>query len=93
MAAKTLGGYTGRDIELCRTTNEKVGNMTREILIEERIPFTTNCRKIPFFKRDKYKGASRVWVISTYPNCYSEARRALDLLDLRSRRRLKLSNF
>lgn len=91
--AKILGGYTGTDIELCRTTNERVQNMTRELLIEERIPFTANCKKIPFFRRDKYKGASRVWVISTNPNCYSRARQALDTLDLPFRSRLKLSNF
>lgn len=93
MAGIKLGKFEGNNIELCRTTNTRVGNRTAERLLEEQIPFTKNCRKIPFFRRDKYNGASEVWVISINPHRYGQARRALDTLDIGCRKNLVLSNY
>ena len=93
MQAKKLGNFTGNDIELCRTTNVSVSNRTAELLLEEQIPFTKNCRKIPFFRRDKYAGASKVYVISINPHRYGQARRLLDTMELPHRKRLVLSNY
>lgn len=93
MRAKKLGNFSGNDIELCRTTNVGVSNRTAQLLLEEQIPFTKNCRKIPFFRRDKYDGASKVYVISINPHRYGQARRAIDTLDLPHRKRLVLSNY
>ena len=90
---KELGNYMGNDVELCRTTSTRVSNRTAELLMEERIPFSKNCKKIPFFRRDKYNGASQVWVISINPHSYGQARRALDTLDVFYRRNMVLSNF
>lgn len=93
MQAKKLGGFTGNDIELCRTTNVSVSNRTAELLLEEQIPFTKNCRKIPFFWRDRYAGASRIYVISINPHRYGQARRLLDKMELPNRKSLVLSNY
>jgi dephospho-CoA kinase len=93
MQAKKLGNFSGNDIELCRTTNCIVSDRTAELLVEERIPFTRNCLKIPFFRRDKYDGASRVYVISINPHSYGQARRAIDTMDISQRKRLVLSNY
>lgn len=93
MQAKKLGNFTGNDIELCRTTNAGASNRTAQLLLEEQIPFTKNCRKIPFFRRDKYDGASQVYVISINPHRYGQARRALDTMDISHRQRLVLSNY
>lgn len=62
-------------------------------LLTERIPFTKNCHRIPFFKRDKYQGATKVYVITTNPDCYGKARRALDHMDSAYKTRLVVSNF
>ena len=43
---KKLGKYKDNDVELCRTTSAKVSNKTAELLMEERIPFSKNCKKI-----------------------------------------------
>ncbi len=93
MAGIKLGSFSGNNIELCRTTNTRVGNRTAELLLEEQIPFTKNCRKIPFFRRDRYNGARKVWVISINPHRYGQARRAIDTLDVVCRKNLVLSNF
>jgi hypothetical protein len=93
MSSIRLGGFEGNDIELCRTTNTRAGNRTAEVLLREQIPFHKNCRKIPFFRRDRYDGADKVWVISINPHRYGQARRALDSLDVTSRRKLVLSNY
>lgn len=92
-AVKKLGSYAGNDIELCRTTNSRAGDQTVQLLVEERIPFTKNKKRIPFFRRDKYKGASEVWVISINPNQYGRARRALDTLEYACKSSLILSNY
>ncbi|MBE5890937.1 MAG: hypothetical protein E7282_08215 [Lachnospiraceae bacterium] len=90
---KELSNFSGNNIELCRTTNERVGNRTVELLLDEQIPFTKNCKKIPFFQRDKYRGAQKVYIIETNPHRYSQARRALDSLEQNIKDRLVLSNY
>ena len=87
MAAKILGKFKGNDVELCRTTNSKAGNQTVQALMDASIPFTKNCQRIPFFKRDE------VWVIRINPHRYGQARRVIDTIDLAYRRRLMLSNY
>lgn len=93
MAAKKLGNFTGNDIELCRTTNHCAGNQTVQALMEASIPFTKNCRKIPFYKRLQYHGAQQMWVISINPHRYGQARRVIDKIDLMYRKRLMLTNY
>ena len=93
MAAKKLGNFTGNDVELCRTTNEKAGNQTVQALMEARIPFTRNSKRIPFYKREQYNGAREFVVISINPHRYGQARRVIDTIDTAYRKRLMLSNF
>ncbi|MCM1284157.1 MAG: hypothetical protein NC180_10720 [Muribaculaceae bacterium] len=90
---KKLGNYKDNDVELCRTTNRRVSSETVQALLEEQIPFTSNHKRIPFFKREEYKGASELWVISTSPRRYGQARRVIDRLDRSYRDRLVLSNY
>lgn len=91
--AKKLGNYTGNDIELCRTTNVKASNQTVQALLNARIPFTQNSKRIPFFKRVQYNGARELLVITTNPHNYGQARRVIDQIDSLYRRRLVLSNY
>ena len=93
MAAKKLGNFTGNDVELCRTTNEKAGDQTIQALMNARIPFTRNSKKIPFYKRVQYNGAREFTVISINPHRYGQARRVIDQIDSLYRRRLVLSNY
>lgn len=95
MAAMTLGDTRkiDKDVELCRTTNERISNQAAQLLIENQIPFTRNWIKIPFFLREKYRGASRIYVISTNRNRYCQARRTIDQLEAPFKRRLILSNY
>ncbi len=93
MAAKKLGNFTGNDIELCRTTNNKASNQTVQALMEASIPFTKNCKRIPFFKRVQYNGAEQMWVITINPHRYGQARRVIDKIDTIYRKRLVLSNY
>ena len=67
-----LGNYKDNDVELCRTTNDRVSRQTAEALLEEHIPFTKNSKRIPFFKREEYKGADKVWVIDRMDRVYKE---------------------
>ena len=90
---KILGGFTGNDIELCRTTNHKAGNLTVKALLDASIPFTKNAKRISYFKREQYDGAEVMWVITVNPHRYGQARRVIDHLDSAYRRRLVLSNF
>lgn len=90
---KKLGNFRDNDVELCRTTNRRVSSEAVQTLLEEQIPFTKSRKKIPFFKREEYKGASELWVISTSPRRYGQARRALDGMDSFYRERLVLSNY
>lgn len=93
MAKKILRGFTGNDVELCRTTSQRAGAKITELLMEEHIPFTKNAHKIPFFRRDKYNGASQIYVISINPHRYGQARRALDGQELTLRQKVVLSNY
>ena len=38
-----------KDVELCRTTNERISNQAAQLLIENQIPFTRGWIKVPFF--------------------------------------------
>ena len=93
--AKTLGDAKkiDRDVELCRTTNERISNQAAQLLMENRIPFTRNWIKVPFFLREKYRGASQICVITTNRNRYGQARRTLDQLEAPFRSRLVVSNY
>lgn len=82
-----------KDIELCRTTNERISNQAAQLLMENRIPFTRNWIRVPFFLREKYRGAEQIYVISTNRNRYGQARRTIDQLDAPFRRRLMVSNY
>ena len=62
-------------------------------LIENQIPFTRSFIKIPFFLREKYRGAHQFYVIHTNRNRYSQARHTLDHMDSVFRRRLIVSNY
>ena len=66
---------------------------TAEALLEEHIPFTKNRKRIPFFKREDYKGADKVWVITINPRRYGQARRVIDRMDRVYKERLVLSNY
>ena len=82
-----------KDIELCRTTNERISNHAAQLLIENQIPFTRNWIKIPFFLREKYRGAEQMFIIRTNRNRYGQARRTIDQLEAPFKRRLILSNY
>lgn len=92
---KTLGDAKNidKDVELCRTTNERISNQAAQLLIENQIPFTKNWIKVPFFLREKYRGAKQIYVIRTNPNRYGQARRTIDQLEAPFRRRLVVSNY
>ena len=76
--------HLDKDIELCRTTNERISDQAAQLLIENQIPFTRSFIKIPFFLREKYRGAHQF---------YSQARHTLDHMDSVFRRRLIVSNY
>lgn len=93
--AKILGDARAidKDVELCRTTNERISNQAAQLLMENRIPFTRNWIKIPFFLREKYRGASQIYIIRTNRNRYGQARRTIDQMDELFKRRLVMSNY
>lgn len=93
MAKVKMGNFEGNNIELCRTTNHRVGDKTAQLLLDLQIPFVKNSKRIPFFRREEYDGANQVYVISINPHRYGQARRALDSLDVGSRQNLVLSNY
>jgi hypothetical protein len=90
---RKLGNYKDNDVELCRTTNSRVSTRTAEALLEEQIPFTRSSKRIPFFKRESYQGANTIWVISTNPRRYGQARRVIDRMERVYKDRLVLSNY
>lgn len=90
---KTMGKHIDKDIELCRTTNERVSEYAVSLLVENHIPFTKNGKKVPFFLREKYRGAKQIFIIRTNKNRYGQARRTIDQLDSAYRRRLVVSNY
>lgn len=90
---KTLDKNIDKDIELCRTTNERVSEHTVSLLMENHIPFTKNWKKVPFFLRERYRGAEQIFIIRTNKNRYGQARRTIDQLDSMYKRRLVVSNY
>ena len=82
-----------KDIELCRTTNEKTSEQTIHVLMENHIPFTKSWINIPFFLRRKFHGASQICVSNTNRNRYSQARTAIDQMDIHFKKRLVVSNY
>ncbi len=95
MAPKILGNMKklDKDVELCRTTNERISNHAARLLIENQIPFTRDWIRIPFFLREKYRGANQMFIIRTNRNRYGQARRTIDQLEAPFKRRLILSNY
>ncbi|MCR4830686.1 MAG: hypothetical protein K5883_04455 [Pseudobutyrivibrio sp.] len=80
-----------KDVVLCKTTNRVVSNRTSDLLLEQSVAFSKSFRRIPFFMRGRYKGASQFYVISISRTQYSKARRVLDLLEERDFNRLFLN--
>ena len=87
------GKKINKDIELCRTTNERISDQAVQLLIENQIPFTKSWIRIPFFLRERFHGASQICVISTNRNLYCQARRTIDQMDPVFKQRLVLSNY
>lgn len=90
---KTLGNYTDKDVELCRTTNERISNQTAQLLIANQIPFTKKWEKIPFFLKEKYRGAEQFYVIRINPNRYGQAKKTLGQMDTVFRKFLVIKNY
>ena len=67
-----------RDIELCRTTNEKTSEQKIHVLMENHIPFTKSWINIPFFFFFKFYFSSKIFVININRNCYIQAITAID---------------
>lgn len=80
-----------KDVVLCKTTNRVVSNRTSDLLLEQSVAFSKSFRRIPFFMRNRYKGATQFYVISISRTQYSKARRVLDLLEERDYNRLFLN--
>ncbi len=77
-----------KDIVLCSTTNHYVCKNTKRMLIDGRIPFTANWKRIPFFKRSAYRGAREICTFFISPNIYSQARRTISAMAASDRSRL-----
>lgn len=87
---KTMGKHIDKDVELCRTTNSRVSSLAMRMLVEHEIPFTQNWVRIPFYKRDAYRGAKEVCVIRTHYHQYQRARKVLDNMEIFCRERIIL---
>ena len=87
----TMSKNINKDIVLCETTSKAASHHTSSLLVEHSVPFTKSWKRVPFFKRKTYNGASTVCVISINKNQYSNARRALDNLEDRDYNRLILN--
>ena len=66
-----------KNIVLCESSNTRAVKLTSQILINHSISFSKAYRHIPIFRRDKYRGASEICVISINRNEYSKAREAI----------------
>ncbi len=66
-----------KNIVLCESSNTRAVKLTSQILIDHSISFSKAYRHIPIFRRDKYRGASEICVISINRNEYSKAREAI----------------
>lgn len=93
--AKILGDAKkiDKDVEVCRTTNERISNRAAQILIENEIPFSMGWKRIPFYLREKYRGAKQFYIIRTNRNRYGQARRTIDQMELPLKKRLVFSNY
>lgn len=86
-----LDKHVDKDVVLCRTTNHRVSNHATEALLREAIPFTKNWKRVPFYKREEYKGATEICVISINRNLYGKGRRCIDRLTRIDRDRILLN--
>jgi hypothetical protein len=66
-----------KSIVLCETTNSRAVKLTSKLFIDHSISFSKAYRHIPIFRRDKYRGASEVCIISINRNEYHRARAAI----------------
>ena len=82
-----------RDTILCVTDNNHAGMKAANLLIDKSIAFKKREQWIPPHARDRYNGASQIWVISVNQNNYSLARHALAELDARSRSRVRIRRY
>ena len=82
-----------KDVKLCYTLSEHIIDSVIHLLIANQIPFTKSLINVPFFLRGKFHGAKQIFVISTNPNVYGQARRAIDQLEPSAKKRLLLSNY
>lgn len=89
--APKLDKHVDKDVVLCSTTNRRVNNHTTDILLQNAIPFTKNWKRIPFYKREEYRGADQICVFSINRNLYGRARRSISQLDRMDRNRLLLN--
>lgn len=85
---KTLGKHIDQDVELCRTTNPRVGSHAMQMLVAARIPFSKHWMRIPFFRRALYHGAREICVIKTHRNRYIQARKIIESMEIFDRERL-----
>ena len=53
--------------------------------------FSKNWKRIPFYKREEYRGADQICVFSINRNLYGRARRSISQLDRMDRNRLLLN--
>lgn len=89
--APKLDKHVDKDVVLCSTTNRRVSHHTTDILLQDAIPFTKNWKRIPFYKREEYRGADQICVFSINRNLYGRARRSISQLDRMDRNRLLLN--
>lgn len=89
--APKLDKHVDKDVILCSTTNHRVSNRTTQILLDDAIPFTKNWKRVPFYKREEYRGASEVCVFTINRNLYGRARRSIEQLGRMDRERILLN--
>ena len=77
-----------KSIVLCESTNNRAVKLTSQVLIDHSISFSKAYRHVPIFRRDKYRGASEVCIISINRNEYHKARAAIRELPDNYRSRL-----
>ena len=66
-----------KSIVLCESTNNRAVKLTSQVLIDHSISFSKAYRHVPIFRREKYRGASEVCIISINRNEYHRARAAI----------------
>ncbi len=88
---KSLRDVRDDDVELCRITSKRTCEEVMNQLIENQVSFSGCWKTIPFFKRNAYRGAKEVCIISTYRGQYSRARASVDRMDRRYKNRIQLN--